>query len=96
VGAAVLGTALLKAYQAPRPAHPPRTVVVPAWNPPPYKSRWEGGHWEVRKEWVPPTYKRAWNPGHYDRRGRWVSGTWIEVVSRPGGWTETRVWVARR
>ncbi|MFH1489088.1 MAG: hypothetical protein ABII06_09300, partial [Pseudomonadota bacterium] len=47
VGAAVLGTALLKAYQAPRPAHPPRTVVVPAWNPPPYKSRWEGGHWEV-------------------------------------------------
>jgi hypothetical protein len=50
----------------------------------------------VRKEWVQPTYKRVWNPGHYARRGEWIEGQWIEIVDRPGYWTEVRVWVSRR
>ena len=97
IGAAVLGSAIYnhhknssswkddsrKSYKHRRHYHPP-------------EYHWDYGHWEIHKEWVPPTYKQVWNPGHYDPHGRWVEGHWMDIVDKPGYWTEKRVWVAGR
>ena len=97
IGAAIIGTAILKAqidsrndrhvvHRAPARVQP-RVVHKP--HPAP-------GRWEIQKEWVPPTYKRVWNPAHYDHRGKWVPGQWIEVVDQPGHWVERKVWARYR
>ena len=111
VGAAILGSALLK-------DHHTRTRYVYTRDEPPRRHRhlshrpynykkhhkrrhhhgydYRDGYWEVVKEWVPPTYERVWNPGHYGRHGKWVTGHWIEIEETPGYWRKTRVWVAER
>ncbi|MCJ8502281.1 hypothetical protein [Desulfatitalea alkaliphila] len=92
IGAAIIGSAILKAHQQPPVVVAPyRPAAVYAPGPPP-RSR---GHWEVRKEWVPAQVEKVWNPGHYDRKGRWVAGHWIHREVQPGYWTQTRVWVSR-
>lgn len=66
-------------------------------HPPVYrKGHHRRGHWEMIEKWVPPTHKKVWNPGHYTRHGKWKSGRWIRIEDKPGYWTKTRVWVARR
>ena len=104
IGAAILGGALVKQYNS--PSHRKYTYVPGPrfkqhprkdyYRKQPNKNNRRHGHWEMRKEWVPHTYKRVWNPAHYNRRGEWVPGGWIEVMDKPGYWTETRVWVAFR
>ena len=94
IGAAIIGSALIKAHQHPPVVvAPPHRPVAVYSAPPPSRP---AGHWRVQKEWVPPQYQKVWNPGHYDRKGRWVAGHWIQQEVQPGYWTQTRVWVARR
>lgn len=98
IGATILGCALFKQYHDDTyySHHKPAVVPAPAYRHPPPRYSRHRGDWEMRKEWVPPTHKRVWNPGHYNRRGEWVAGQWLEIVDRPGYWTEVRVWVSRR
>lgn len=88
VGAAIIGTALLQAYQNGGSA----AYVYQRPMPPPVPA----GHWEIQQAWVPPVYEKTWNPGHYDRRGRWIPGQWIQIQTQSGYWTENRVWVPAR
>ena len=96
VGAALLGCALFSQYndRATYSHNSPAVVPAPAYRHRPVRYSRYAGHWEARKEWVPPSYRRVWNPGHYNRRGEWVRGQWIEIVDRPGYWTQVRVWVS--
>ncbi len=111
IGAAILGSALLKDHHTHtryvHTRHEPSRYHRHSDHSPYYRlkhhKRRHGreydhrhGYWEIVKEWVPPTYRRAWNPGHYGRRGKWVPGHWIEIEETPGYWTKTRVWIAER
>lgn len=98
IGATLLGCALFKQHQDNKyySHQKPAMVPAPAYRHPYPRYSLHRGHWEVRKEWIPPTNKRVWNPGHYNRLGGWVTGQWIEIVDRPGYWTEVRVWVLPR
>ena len=93
IGAAIIGSALLRSM------HESQAVVVPERRPvsahrPHYQPVPEpAGYWSVRKVWIPPRYEKNWNPGHYNRRGRWVAGHWIELERQPGYWVEKKVWV---
>jgi len=89
IGAAIIGTALISAYQH---ANQPAEVHYYYHPEPPAPA----GYWETQQEWVPPEYRKQWNPGHYDRRGRWTAGRWIQIETRPGYWMEKRVWVPQR
>ena len=92
VGAAIIGSAILKNMQQGYPAveRAPQPAEVHHYHHRPARP---AGYWDVQKEWVPPVYERVWNPGHYDRHGRWVQGRWMQVESQPGYWSENRVWV---
>ncbi|MFC1532058.1 hypothetical protein ACFL7M_01650 [Thermodesulfobacteriota bacterium] len=95
IGAAILGSTVYH-YSKHHSNHRPVTHHGTVRDHSPRRHHRHWGHWEVRKERVPPTYKRVWNPGHYNRRGEWISGHWIEIMDKPGCWTEKRVWVTRR
>lgn len=91
VGAAIIGTALIKAAQnANEAAYASNQATVA------YHHRRPAGHWETQRAWVPPVYEKTWNPGHYSRHGRWIQGHWIQVETRAGYWTQERVWVPAR
>lgn len=90
VGAAIIGSALIKACQnSQQAAYDPYPVSARPHRRPPVPS----GYWESRPVWVPPIYEKRWNPGHYNRHGRWVQGRWIQIETEPGYWTEQKVWV---
>ena len=94
IGAAILGSVLLKHYH--KYYSPNKHAPAPVYSYPATRHHRHRGHWEAGKEWVPPTYKRVWNPGHYNRRGQWVAGHWIKILEQPGYWTKTHVWVSCR
>ncbi len=84
VGAALLGSALL------RHPYPYRPDPPPFYRHPPHPPKPDCGRWEGRREWVPPRYDWVWIPGHYGRRGCWVPGHWEKRLIAPGGWLEGR------
>lgn len=89
IGAAIIGSALIKAYhQPPAPAYRPAAIYPHRPGPPQ-----PVGYWQTQREWVAPQHQKVWNPGHYNRHGRWVPGQWIQTAVQPGYWVETRVWV---
>ena len=95
IGAAIIGSALIRAYHdTPAVTAPPHRPIAayPHYRPAPPQP---AGYWQARKVWVPPQYQKTWNPGHYDRKGRWVPGQWFQTEIRPGYWAQTRVWVRR-
>ena len=91
LGAAILGSAILSSNNHSSDRVPER-CPLPA---PVYKrhNTHHKGYWEVRAEWIPPIHKKVWNPGHYNRKGKWIEGAWIEIMVKPGYWTERKVWV---